>query len=224
MQSMRQQDEIAFAQAAKTLGLWILVRRTNPASLKYIGVPGYVPKPIDCKAKTADAGPLAGLVVNPDLCPDAFRAGKVAKARIAWEAFRQSQSIGEPGARYAVQTDSAAKNYGAVTLQGKFLHGDYDLYDIIDPAQACRNLASVETLLNQQHMRGPNFYKVMSLVNRQIGVPMVQHGGEAQYADHSEQALDAFGPNGEACTILNEFSVRGWYKERFGGRQTLGAR
>jgi hypothetical protein len=51
---------------------------------------------------------------------------------------------------------------------------------------------------------------------------MVQHGGEAQYTDHSEQAVDAFGPDHEQCTILNEFSVRGWYRTRFHGRRTLG--
>lgn len=51
---------------------------------------------------------------------------------------------------------------------------------------------------------------------------MVQHGGEAQYTDHSEQAIDAFGPKGEETTILNEFSVRAWYHERFMGRPTLG--
>jgi hypothetical protein len=50
---------------------------------------------------------------------------------------------------------------------------------------------------------------------------MIQHGGEAQYKDHSEQSIDAFGPNGEDVTILNEFSVRGWYDKTFGGRKTL---
>jgi len=51
---------------------------------------------------------------------------------------------------------------------------------------------------------------------------MIQHGGEAQYADHSEQSIDAFGPEGEDVTNLNEFSARGWYENRFGGRKTLG--
>ena len=50
---------------------------------------------------------------------------------------------------------------------------------------------------------------------------MIRHGGEAQYADHSERSIDAFGPHGEYVTILNEFSVRGWYEEKFAGRKTL---
>jgi hypothetical protein len=218
---MRPQDKAVFSNAARSLGLWILVRRTNPTSLKYIGRHGFVPKPIDCKAKTSNCGELAGLVVSPELCPQAFGPQKLSNAKTAWTAFCRDQRPGQPGSRYAIQTDKKSDHYGAVTLHGSYLHGDYDLYDIIDPAQAHRNLASVETLLGQPHMRGPNLYKVMDAINHQIGVAMVQHGGEAQYSDHSEQAIDAFGPEGEECTILNKYSVVGWYKQRFGGRPNL---
>jgi hypothetical protein len=48
------------------------------------------------------------------------------------------------------------------------------------------------------------------------------HGAEARSADHSQQAIDAFGPRGEDVTVLNEFSVRAWYDTVFGGRTTLG--
>lgn len=222
---MRPSDKRVFAQVAHDLGLWILVRRTNPASLKYIGRPGYVPKPIDCKAKTADRDvgrwQLAGLVADPTLCPEAFGAAKLVKARNIWTTFSLEQNIGRPGARYAVITDKLNRHFGAVTLQGSFIHGDYDLYDIVDPEQAQRNLAAVESSAGQPHMRGPNLYKVMNAVNAQIGSPVVQHGGEMQYTDHSEQAIDVFGPEGEECTILNEFSVRGWYRERFSGRRPI---
>jgi hypothetical protein len=51
---------------------------------------------------------------------------------------------------------------------------------------------------------------------------MILNAGEPKYADRSEQSIDAFGTNGKDITILNEFSVRGWYEKVFGGRQTLG--
>jgi hypothetical protein len=41
---------------------------------------------------------------------------------------------------------------------------------------------------------------------------MILNGGEPKYADHSEQSIDAFGPDSEDVTILNKFSVRGWYE------------
>ena len=63
---MRPQDKVVFLDAARHFHSWILVRRTNPASLPYVGLPGYSPKRIDCKAKTADLDvppwKLAGVV------------------------------------------------------------------------------------------------------------------------------------------------------------------
>lgn len=225
---MRPSDRIVFLDAARTFQLWILVRRTNSASLKFIGLPGFVPKPIECKAKTADKDApgfqLAGLVADPTRCPAAFSPAKLAKALQIWNGeFSHQTQIGHPGSAWGVVTSHSDRHFGAATYHGNFLHGDYDLYDIIDPEQASRNLASVETLNGQPHMRGPNFYKVQHFVNGKIGVPMVQHGGEMQYADHSDQAIDAFGPHGEECTILNQYSVRGWYEDRFAGRRPIGA-
>ncbi len=218
---MRPQDKAIFLEAASRFHSWILVRRTNPASLKYVGRPGYTPKPIDCKAKTADLDfrpyELAGLVVDPTVHPGAFRPGKAATAQQLWSEM-------EPMLRttYSVDRDSRSRHYGCLKLRGAYVHGDYDLYDIIDTAQAQRNLAAVETLLGKPHRRGANLLRVQEFINSRIGSPMIQHGGEAQYADHSEQPIDAFGPNGEDVTILNEFSVRAWYKDRFAGRKTLG--
>jgi len=217
---MRSQDKAVFLEAARQLQVWILVRRTNPASLQYIGRPGYSPKRIDCKAKTADADvppyKLAGLVVDPGIHPRAFKPDKAAKAQSCWAAMKPVI-----GGLYKVDTNPNSTHYGCLQLQGSYIHGDYDLYDVIDITQAHRNLAAVETLLGQPHRRGAKVIAVQEFVNSRIGSPMIQHGGEAQYADHSEQAIDAFGPSGEDVTILNEFSVRAWYKDRFGGRQTL---
>ena len=218
---MRPQDKSVFLEAAGKFQVWILVRRTNVASLQYIGRAGYTPKRIDCKAKTADLNSknfqLAGLVVSPIIHPNAFKPSKTQKAREAWEAMNQLI-----GSTYSVEMNANSRHYGGLKLGNCYIHGDYDLYDIIDITQAHRNLALVETLLGQPHRRGPKVLAVEEFVNAKIGSPMIQHGGEAQYADHSEQAIDAFGPNGEDVTILNEFSVRGWYEKAFGGRRTLG--
>jgi hypothetical protein len=74
--------------------LWILVRQTNVWSLDYVGQKGYTPKPIECKAKTADCNPggiykVAGLVVDPTkfLEGQVFAPDKEKKARKAWQEF-----------------------------------------------------------------------------------------------------------------------------------------
>jgi len=74
---MRSQDKSIFLEAARQFQIWILVSRTNRASLEYVGRPGYTPQRIDCKAKTADIDiapyRLAGLVVDPGIHPKAFK-------------------------------------------------------------------------------------------------------------------------------------------------------
>ena len=126
------------------------------------------------------------------------------------------------GSVYGVDTNRQSRHYGCLQLQGRYVHADYDLYDIIDVDSPTRNLAAVETLLGQPHRRGAYLLAVQEFINSRIGVPMVQHGAEAQYADHSQQAIDAFGPRGEDVSVLNELSVRAWYDTVFGGRKTLG--
>src|ERR1019366_4271453 len=74
---MRAMDVVAFREAAKHFQVWILVRASKAAALRYIGRIGYVPKRLDCKAKTADFDVrlpgqreekmTAGLVVNPEI-------------------------------------------------------------------------------------------------------------------------------------------------------------
>jgi hypothetical protein len=225
---MRAADKTIFSDAARQFRAWILVRRTNPDSLKYVGQAGYVPKRIDCKPKTADTDhgrPIwAGLVVCPPLCSGAFLSDKKkSDAASSWAKFVAQEGLGKPNCQspYSVDENKQSKHYGCLMFEGSYIHGDYDLYDIILVDHPSANLAAVETLHGQPHLRGPRVIPIMQYINERIGAPMVQHGGEAQYADHSQQAIDAFGPDGEVCTILNEFSVRAWYRDRFGGRQTL---
>ena len=49
----RSKDLVVFEQTAVKHSCYILVRRTNQESIKYIGKPGFVSKPVDCKPKTA---------------------------------------------------------------------------------------------------------------------------------------------------------------------------
>ena len=220
---MRTKDKAIFAQAANQFNAWILVRRTNPHSLQYIGCAGYTPKPIDCKAKTADADVgryrTAGLVVDPGVHKSAaYQGDKYASAQACWQTFAAEQGLSAPAKSvgpYAVDADSNSKHFGCVTYHGCYLHADYDLYDIILLSHPRGNLAAVETLRGQRHLRGPRLIPVMKFVNDRIKVAMVQHGGEAQYADHSEQSIDGFGPGGEHITLLNELAIRAWYRDKF---------
>jgi hypothetical protein len=73
---MKPGQAAVFQAASRHFNVFILVRRTNLMSLKYVGDANCVPKRLDCKAKTADADYLhpkfgnkevAGLVVDPTI-------------------------------------------------------------------------------------------------------------------------------------------------------------
>ncbi|HEX7358917.1 MAG TPA: hypothetical protein VF283_00360 [Bryobacteraceae bacterium] len=216
---MRPQDKIVFLEAARLFQSWILVRRTNVASLAYIGKKGYISKAIHCKAKTADSDAppytVAGLVVHPEVHSGVFRTEKKkAEAKKCWKAV-------EPliGKTFVVDENKQSRHYGCLIEQGNYIHGDYDLYDMIDITQPSVNVPESEILLGQPNRFDPRFPALQSFVNFAIGVPMLQHGGQAQYADHSEEPVDAFGPHGEETILLNKFTTLAWYKQKFGDRK-----
>lgn len=74
---MRQKDVQAFKRTAAHFKCYILLRRLNEFSKRFIGEEDCTPKPIDCKAKTAKVKffhqglnreiDLAGLVIDPTL-------------------------------------------------------------------------------------------------------------------------------------------------------------
>jgi hypothetical protein len=196
---MRTSDRLAFARAANVFDCWILVRQTNQDSLQYIGQGNYAPKPIDCKAKTADNSQhrLSGLVVDPMRVPLAFSTGRLEKAKAIWAS--DFLPILRSSGQYGVVEDETSPHYGCVT----FIPLDH----------TNRNLASVEELRGQLHMRGPLLLKVQQFINDQIGVEMVQHGGEAQYAGHSDEPIDAFGPGMQYLQFLNGLAVESWYRQ-----------
>ena len=218
---MRSKDKFIFQEAAAYLNLWILVRSTNNESLPFIGSPGYKPKRIDCKAKTADYNygnyRVAGLVANPHIHAEAFKASKLTGAKYLWGQMKHLI-----GSVYQVNANRSSPHYGCLTINGNHIHGDYDLYDIINPEQPEKNLGLVSRTHDTQHIIGLYTKKVQEYVNNRIGSPMIQHSGNAQFADHSGQSkIEVFGPAGEQFTILNEYSLKAIYETIFNKRKTL---
>jgi hypothetical protein len=94
---MRGIDLQKFLMVARHHDVIILVRPTNEAALKYIGKPGFYPKPMICKAKTAHDNPepigattrrryeIAGLVVHPGFHPTVYAGEKLRKYQSYWD-------------------------------------------------------------------------------------------------------------------------------------------
>ena len=136
----------AFSKAATWFKVYILVRRTNLMSLPYVGLPGFVAKRLDCKAKTADShyvhpqfGPktVAGLVVDPTITgPDAFLTQRKYEAALQeWRGFAATMldpavltQAGQSGLTYIpngrfyfVDLDPGSARYGCVKFSSSSL-------------------------------------------------------------------------------------------------------
>jgi hypothetical protein len=246
-QHMRPQDIEAFKAAAKRFKVWILVRRTNKESIKYIGQKEYVAKRLDCKAKTADTDAnlpgggkveTAGLVVDPTLpgFEKAFKPGKHSEALKEWAGFKPLLYVPEsrrpvtyfPGGKlYSVQMDPAKKHYGCVMFSqsslasaAKFIHGDYDLYAIIPQDNPGTNVRVVETRFGSvPHARGKQFTDVQIFLNSRMGLPLVLHGEQEKYKDHTDEAIDIFCPDGELAEACNRMGLEIFYEAWFEGRK-----
>ena len=159
---------------------------------------------------------VAGLVVHPGMHPDAYKPSKLDKAMHSWEDGilllagptpprpgdrRRVDTWSEWGVgraaacshewRWRVDVDPASAHYGCLQLSRSgldwsYIHGDYDLKDVIVPGKETDN-RRMEGLVHGVRNFTPllsmlEFERVRVTLNQRIGADMVQHGAEAQLA------------------------------------------
>src|SRR5688572_29251310 len=227
---MRAHDVGVFSAAAVRFKVWILVRRSNVAAKEYIGKAGYVPKRLDCKAKSADGPAIlprlgrketAGLVVNPKIpgMETAFKSGtKFNNAVRIWDKYFASLCwIPNPGDAqktyyphgkfYGVQMEEKHPHYGCVTFSSaslisaaSYVHSDYDLYAIVPQSDPTSNVRVKEERLGMSHSRGREFFDIQHWLNRNMGIAMILHGDQEKYSDDVEDQVDVFWPDGRPPT------------------------
>ena len=257
-----------FFQVARALKVWILVRATNPESLKFIGsdYPDIVPKPLQCKPKTAECGPHAGLVVCPHLLANAFSPARLDKAINTWDSWARNwltermkaslnskpdptqpidfmkrlypgiSTIGLPTG-FGIVEDQRHMRYGCLVLLNggrvNYIHGDYDLYDVVDPANPLDIERFFRSVNGSQSAYGRKTGEVQRLLNQQLGADMVQHGEDlGWYGSHSDDMILAFSPDtpgDSGLVIIHSFgqgtrSIERIFKEVFSGRSPGGSR
>jgi hypothetical protein len=200
----------------------------------------YFPKTIDCKPKTADVDPPGrrhkGLVVDPDVSAGSFTRDKLNKTleeweKWPWQKYLDAADKGRPKAvqaktisgapaetfYYKVDMDRSSPHYGCL-MRGEdagkmcYLFGDYDLKDIVAAEHPAGNLAAVEMLHGQLSMRGPRLYAIQDYINGRIGVPVLQHGGDAQARPHAAEVIHVFSPGGKYSKLESERRQRWFYE------------
>jgi hypothetical protein len=238
----------AFKLTAARFRVWILVRRGNAQSLKWIGQPGYIPKLLDCKAKTAEIDvngneSTAGLVVSPILLPSAFTAAKLQTALDEWKKFKPllytfdpkiAQADDKAHKHYTVQLDKDHKHYGCVMYKpvfralGEYIHADYDLYAVVPAADPRTNVRVRETGFGSTpHARSPKLYDVQYflkstgvLPGQEFGIPMVRHGEQETFKTDWNEKLDVFWPDGQTVSeLIDQAAIRKFYATTLEGRR-----
>jgi hypothetical protein len=191
---------------------------------------------------------IAGLVVHPGFHPGAFKASKVQKARDCWgdgmtllggarlpaapdPARSETWSawgVGRkadcsPQWRWRVDVDPASAHFGCLQLAREglnwaYIHGDYDLKDVIVPGKETdnrRNEGKVDGVKNYTPLLSDvDFDQIRASLNQLIGADMVQHGAEAQFAWHGDEPITVAFPDWTHLLLTDAMTVQRWYEER----------
>ncbi|SKB47634.1 hypothetical protein SAMN05660293_00418 [Dyadobacter psychrophilus] len=201
---MREEDIHLFQQAAVHTKSWVLLRQTNVHSLQFIGRNDCTPKPMICKFKTANRNSnnrqIAGLVVSYEMHPNAFEKPESAEKQWIKYASKyfltlRQMPLHKPSYGFGLDLDKASDRYGCITLDGKYLFGDYDLYDVIRRGDERRNMGVVIETDGGLSVNGIHHYKVMEYVNTAMGVDMIQHSNAALFERKFENVY-VFSPSG----------------------------
>lgn len=237
----------AFKRTAERFRAWILVRRGNAASKKWIGSPGYIPKLLDCKAKTADRDApdrsTAGLVASPVLLPEAFSTERLQKAEQEWMKFepllyrfdtKTNIEQGRAGKHYTIQMDKQHKHYGCVMYKpifralGEYIHADYDLYAVVSFVDPTSNIrVSEKGFGDADHTRSQKlrdvqyFLKAAGILpGQELGAPMIRHGEQETFKTDWNDKLDVFWPDGKSVTeLIGPEAIQRFYATKLGGRK-----
>lgn len=197
--------------------------------------------PAGCRVPEAKRPSLAGLVVDPGMVGErAYTDGKYTKAMEAWRSFatqlrpemsshekQQGLTYVPGGGLYFVERNPEDPYFGCVKFTasslitaGKCIHGDFDLYGIVDMEAPAEIVRVKEDRLGQTHARSPKFFDVQNFVNSRIGVAMILHGSQETYASrHEDDDLDVFFPDGRVDYAgPSAARIEAFYQREFPGR------
>lgn len=206
--------------------------------------PPALPRSVNGKI-VSQAYDIAGLVVHPGMHPGAYKAAKLDKAMAAWHDGmhylagnpppmgdpKQPESWAAWGVdrvaqcsadwRWRVDVDPSSKHYGCLQLRRagldwSYIHGDYDLKDVIVPGKETDNRRNEGQLFGVKNftplLADVDFERVRGALNALIGADMVQHGAEAQFAWHGDEPITVAFPDWRFVVLADAVTVQRWYE------------
>ena len=192
---------VIFKKVAQAKQVLIIVRSPNPGADVFIGKPGFTPKPLACKAKTADnpQHEFYGLVLSP-LEPDYHSAFlRLDRAQQQWAEFT----------RYGLPRDFVVEQQGpwkgCLRYGGKLVHADYDLLAVA-PQSKPHDDPSLTAVLRpdapELGVISPLVDEIRKILNTEFKAEMVQHGAEFDVDYFNYGFCECFYANGNHRTVV----------------------
>lgn len=179
-----------FLRVAEERKCWIGLRAPNAEYERWVAKAGYIPKHLECKAKTCDNPDFefAGLVADPNICPQGFLPENIFSAQDSWRSFAPRDTL---PVNYSVV--ATGPEHGLVQYkQMAFIHSDFDLMTLV---KSNRNGDFLETSLKDMEEL---FQHVQPSLNQGLGTPMIQHPAEFMWLKgtgaRSRENVIWFGP------------------------------
>lgn len=122
---------------------------------------------------------------------------------------------------WRVDIDPDSPHFGCLQLKNPgmgwcYIHGDYDLKDVIVQGRERdnrRNEGKIDGVKNfTPVLHELEFTRVQKALNDLMGVEMVQHGAEAQFAWHGDEPITVAFPNWTYLLLHDAVTVQGWYQ------------
>jgi len=142
-----------------------------------------------------------------------------------WPAWGRHHVSARSGWRWRVDVDPASQHFGCLQIARdgvpmSYLHGDYDLKDVIVKGHERvneRHEGKVQGAKNYTPLLpGLEFETIRKELNAAMGIDMVQHGAEAQFAWHGDEPITVVYPDDihrPFEVLASAETVQRWYIE-----------
>jgi hypothetical protein len=156
------------------------------------------------------------------------------QSRLPWG--KERRALHAPDWFWRVDVEWRSPHFGCLQLksfktgsQWCYLHGDYDLKDVMVAGQEHDNRKRVGTvdgtcnvtprLPGTAKSHGLTFADLEDLLNQKMGAPMIQHGSEAQFAWHGDEPISVIYPDNRNELLIGTAEIEAWYRKH--GRRVL---
>lgn len=145
------------------------------------------------------------------------------KQPATWTYWGKDHFSARTGWHWKVDIDPASPHFGCLQIAREaigwsYVHGDYDLKDVIVRGEETFNQryeGNIHGVKNYTPLLpGMEFETIRKALNSAMGMEMVQHGAEAQFAWHGDEPITVILPDGPQLQFLvlgNAEAVQSWY-------------